>query len=104
MDAFRNPKIECVVAQHPWLENDVLCADIIFPVTTTLECDDISPCIREGDSFQSVVLMNRAIDPVGEARTDYHVVVRRGREDGHARRRSPTASPTRSSSRAPTRA
>ncbi len=43
MEAFRNPKIECVVAQHPWLENDVLCADIVFPVTTTLECDDISP-------------------------------------------------------------
>ena len=74
MEAFRNPKIECVVAQHPWLENDVLCADVIFPVTTTLECDDISPCIREGDSFQSVVLMNRAIEPVGESRTDYHVV------------------------------
>ncbi len=74
MQAFRNPKIECVVAQHPWLENDVLCADIVFPVTTTLECDDISPCIREGDSFQSVILMNKAIEPVGEARTDYHVV------------------------------
>ncbi|MBN1632272.1 MAG: molybdopterin-dependent oxidoreductase [Thermoleophilia bacterium] len=74
MDAFRNPKIECVVAQHPWLENDVLCSDLVFPVTTTLECDDISPCIREGDSFQSVILMNRAIEPVGEARTDYHVV------------------------------
>jgi anaerobic selenocysteine-containing dehydrogenase len=74
MDAFRNPKIECVVAQHPWLENDVLCADIVFPVTTTLECDDISPCIREGDSFQSVVLMDQAIAPIGESRTDYHVV------------------------------
>ena len=74
MDAFRNPKIECVVAQHPWLENDTLCADIIFPVTTTLECDDISPCIREGDSFQSVILMNKAIEPIGESRTDYHVV------------------------------
>ena len=75
MDAFRNPKIECVVAQHPWLENDVLCADIVLPTATTLELDDISPCIREGDSFQSVILMNAAIEPVGEARSDYHAIV-----------------------------
>jgi anaerobic selenocysteine-containing dehydrogenase len=74
MDAFRNPKIECVVAQHPWLENDVLCADVVLPTATTIELDDISPCIREGDSFQSVILMNKAVDLIGEARSDYHAV------------------------------
>lgn len=75
METVRDPKIECVVAQHPWLENDTLSADIILPTTTTLEVDDISPCIREGDSFQSVVLMNQAVKPIGEARSDYHAVV-----------------------------
>ncbi len=74
MDAVRNPKIECVVAQHPWLENDTLSADIILPTTTTLEVDDISPCIREGDSFQSVVLMNQAIAHVGESKSDYEAI------------------------------
>ncbi len=74
MEAVRNPKIECVVAQHPWLENDVLSADIILPTNTTLEVNDISPCIREGDSFQSVVLMNQAIAPVGESKSDYEAV------------------------------
>ena len=74
MAAVRNPKIECIVAQHPWLENDVLSADIILPSNTTLEVNDISPCIREGDSFQSVVLMNQAIAPIGESRSDYEVV------------------------------
>ena len=54
---MRSPKIEFILAQHPWLENDCLFADIILPVSTTLEADDISPCIREGDSFQSVLLM-----------------------------------------------
>jgi len=103
MEAFRNPKIECVVAQHPWLENDTLCADIIFPVTTTLECDDISPCIREGDSFQSVILMNRAIDPVGEARTDYHVVCAIAEKMGVLDKVT-TASAMKNSSAAPTRA
>ena len=74
MEAMRDPKIECIVAQHPWLENDVLSADIILPTNTTLEVNDISPCIREGDSFQSVILMNRAIEPIGESRSDYEAV------------------------------
>jgi trimethylamine-N-oxide reductase (cytochrome c) len=74
MEGFRNPKIECVVAQHPWLENDVLAADIILPTNTTLEVNDISPCIREGDSFQSVILMNQAVAPIGESRSDYEAV------------------------------
>ena len=32
--ALRSPEIECVVAQHPWLENDCYLADIILPVQT----------------------------------------------------------------------
>ena len=51
---MRSPKIECIVAQHPWLENDCLFADIILPANTTLEVDDIVPYLREGVSFQSI--------------------------------------------------
>jgi trimethylamine-N-oxide reductase (cytochrome c) len=40
--AFRDPKIEFVLAQHPWLENDCLLADIILPANTVFEEDDIS--------------------------------------------------------------
>jgi anaerobic selenocysteine-containing dehydrogenase len=32
--AWRDPSIECVVAQHPWLEHDCLFADIILPINT----------------------------------------------------------------------
>ena len=71
----RNPKIECIVAQHPWLENDCLFADIILPSNTTLEVDDISPCLRDGDSFQSVLYMKKAIEPVGESKSDFEVIV-----------------------------
>jgi trimethylamine-N-oxide reductase (cytochrome c) len=71
----RNPKIECIVAQHPWLENDCLFADIILPSNTTLEVDDISPCLRDGDSFQSVIYMKKAIEPVGESKSDFEVIV-----------------------------
>jgi hypothetical protein len=31
--AMRNPKIEFIVAQHPWLENDCIYADIILPAS-----------------------------------------------------------------------
>jgi trimethylamine-N-oxide reductase (cytochrome c) len=71
----RNSKIECIVAQHPWLENDCLFADIILPTNTTLEVDDISPCLRDGDSFQSVLYMKKAIEPVGESKSDFEAVV-----------------------------
>ena len=37
VDAFRSPKIECIIAQHPWLENDCLFADIILPITSKLK-------------------------------------------------------------------
>lgn len=73
-EATRDPKIECIVAQHPWLENDCLFADIILPSNTTLEVDDIMPCIRQGDSFQSVLLMKQAIKPVGESKSDFEAV------------------------------
>jgi len=71
----RDSQIEFILAQHPWLENDCLFADIILPVNTTLEVDDISPCIRDGDSFQSVLYMKKAIEPVGESKSDFEAVV-----------------------------
>ncbi len=74
IEAMRNPKIECVVAQHPWLENDCLFADIILPVSTTLEVEDIVTNIREGVQFQSVMLQKQAIQPIGEAKSDFEVV------------------------------
>jgi len=72
--AVRNPKIECIVAQHPWLENDCLFADIILPANTTLEVEDIIPIIRQGVQFQSLVLMKQAIKPIGESKSDFEVV------------------------------
>ncbi len=72
--AARNSKIECIVAQHPWLENDCLFADIILPANTTLEVDDIIPIVRQGVQFQSLALMKQAIEPIGESKSDFEVV------------------------------
>lgn len=32
------------------------------------------PCIRQGDHFQSVLLMRQAIEPIGESKSDYEAV------------------------------
>jgi len=75
IDAVRNPKIECIVAQHPWLENDCLFADIILPANTTLEVEDIITNVRQGMQFQSVALQQQAVKPVGESKSDFEVVL-----------------------------
>ncbi len=75
MEALRNPKIECFVAQHPWLENDCLFADIILPVNTTLEVEDIMTNLREGVQFQSAALQRQAIQPIGESKSDYEATL-----------------------------
>jgi len=72
--ALRNPQIECVVAQHPWLENDCLFSDIVLPINTTLEVEDIVTNIRQGVQFQSVALQRQAIEPIGESKSDFEAV------------------------------
>jgi anaerobic selenocysteine-containing dehydrogenase len=75
IEAMRSPRIECIVAQHPWLENDVLTADIILPSNTTFEVDDIVPNVMHGLDPSSVALQKRAIPPIGESKSDYEVVL-----------------------------
>jgi trimethylamine-N-oxide reductase (cytochrome c) len=73
--AERDPKIEFILAQHPWLENDCLYADIILPTNTNMEVDDIVTNTRQGTQHHSVILLNKAIEPVGESKSDYEAVL-----------------------------
>ena len=50
VEAFRSPKIETIVVQHPWLENDTILADIILPINTKLEEEDIGRMSAGGRS------------------------------------------------------
>jgi molybdopterin guanine dinucleotide-containing S/N-oxide reductase-like protein len=76
VDAFQSPKIECVVAQHPWLENDCLIADIILPANTTLEVEDIVSCAGMGaNEFSMVGFQKQAMNPVGESKSDFEIVL-----------------------------
>ena len=70
---LRSPKVECIVAQHPWLENDCGFADIILPSNTKFETDDISTDTLSGN-FAVLVHDQKCVEPVGESKSDFEVV------------------------------
>jgi trimethylamine-N-oxide reductase (cytochrome c) len=74
-EAMRSPKVECFITNHQWLENDSLFADLVLPVTTCVEEEDIV------DGTQIVPLKHAgyqfaACDPVGESLSDYQIAVK----------------------------
>jgi anaerobic selenocysteine-containing dehydrogenase len=70
---LRSPKIEFILAQHPWLENDCQFADIILPISTKFEENDIN--LDEGNGQFLVLLREKkCIEPIGESRSDYEAV------------------------------
>ncbi|MEM2370296.1 MAG: molybdopterin-dependent oxidoreductase, partial [Candidatus Bathyarchaeia archaeon] len=73
IEAYRSPKIEFILAQHPWLENDCLFADIILPVTTKFEEEDIGILAMTRQHF-AIVYEGKCIEPVGESKSDREIV------------------------------
>jgi anaerobic selenocysteine-containing dehydrogenase len=71
--AFQNQKIEFIVAQHPWLENDCHFADIILPGTTKFENEDIGIDNYTAE-FGTLFLDEKCIEPLGESKSDYETV------------------------------
>ena len=72
IEAFRSPKIEFILNQHPWLENDCLYADIILPANTKLEEEDIAT--GYSDQFDLIFPEGKCINPIGESKSDYEIV------------------------------
>jgi len=73
IQAMRHPSIEFMFCQHPWLENDALLADIILPVNTKLEEDDIAGDIFSGQ-YNLLFPEHKCIEPLGESYSDYEIV------------------------------
>ena len=71
--AMRHEDIEFIFAQHPWLENDCLLADVILPVNTMLEEDDIGSDLQSGQ-FILVFPEDKCVEPLGESLSDYEIV------------------------------
>ncbi len=75
VEALRSNEIEFFLVQHPWLENDSLMADIILPVATKFELNDISD--DSGSAvYTSVFRERKSCPPVGESVSDFEVVAR----------------------------
>jgi len=75
IQALQQPSVECIVAQHPWLENDCLLADVILPVGTKFEMLDIGSDMGSG-VFTSVFLEEECVEPEGESLSDFDVVAK----------------------------
>ena len=71
--ALQHPNLEFILAQHPWLENDCLFADIILPTTTKLEVRDISADLFSGQ-YNMLMHEEQAIPHVGESLSDFEAV------------------------------
>ena len=71
--ALRSPKIEFILAQHPWMENDCQFADIILPSNTKFEVEDIGVEVMSGQ-FNTIFPDPKCIEPRGEFRSDYEIV------------------------------
>ena len=63
--ALQSPKIEFIMAQHPWLENDCQFADIILPASTKFEQEDIAMQMF-GGHYTAIMRERKLIEPVGE--------------------------------------
>jgi trimethylamine-N-oxide reductase (cytochrome c) len=73
--AVQSEDIECIVAQHPWLENDCYIADIVLPVATKFELEDLNDDASSG-VVTSVYRERQSIPLVGESVSDFEAVAR----------------------------
>jgi molybdopterin guanine dinucleotide-containing S/N-oxide reductase-like protein len=70
--ALQSPKIEFVLAQHPWMENDCLLADIILPANTKFEEEDLG-VDGVGYNYRVLNYEGQCIEPLGESHSDYEI-------------------------------
>jgi len=72
VEAYRSPKIEFIFGEHQWMENELFLADIILPVNTKFEEDDIT-ADHLGGQFVALLKEEKAIEPLGESKSDYEI-------------------------------
>lgn len=70
-EALRSLQIEFVVGIHPWLENDIPFSDLILPAQTNFEHEDLLAVQRS--DLLAMFYQDKAIEPVGESKSDYEI-------------------------------
>jgi anaerobic selenocysteine-containing dehydrogenase len=71
--AMRDESIEFILCQHPWIENDALFADVLLPVNTKLEEEDIGSDVFSGQ-MDLVYPQPQCMESLGESFSDYEIV------------------------------
>lgn len=74
-DALTLDKVEFVLVQHPWMENDTVFADIILPVSTKFELSDIGHDNMSGQ-WSKWIYEAECVEPECESVSDYVAVLR----------------------------
>ncbi len=67
IEAWQRP--ETIIVHEPWWTATAKHADIVLPATTTLERNDLGSSSRD----RYIVAMQQAIEPVGDARSDFAI-------------------------------
>jgi trimethylamine-N-oxide reductase (cytochrome c) len=77
---YQYPQIETFVAQAPWFDRDVRYADLVLPVTTGFEREDLTRPGHGGNymppngiSARVEVYHQKCIEPVGESKSDIDI-------------------------------
>jgi len=82
VEALRSPKLECIIAQDCWWNNETKFADIVLPVCTNLERADISMFNEvggyvhdnsTGTNHRVIVYQKKCIEPLWESKSDYDI-------------------------------
>lgn len=76
-EAFRRP--DCVIVNEQYWTATARHADLVFPATTSVERNDIGGSSRD----PYLLAMQKAIEPVGEARDDYAIFAALAERLGH---------------------
>lgn len=71
--AWRNPRIEFFVCQHPWLEDDMIYCDMLLPVDTIVQNRDINIDVFGGDMCK-IYIEEQEVEHTGEERSDFEIV------------------------------
>lgn len=80
LQAYRNPKIETYILCAPWFDREARYADIVLPITTVFERQDLTEPASVGawnpsayTCMRSVVLSQKTVEPIGESRSDMEI-------------------------------
>jgi len=82
LEAYQSPKLEFVVNQDCWWGGETKFADIVLPVCTNLERNDISEWGTAGGyskhgssgcNYRVIVLQKKCIEPLYESKSDYQI-------------------------------